>query len=67
MAIIEILDMDELTPEQQQIEKDRYRFGGIRYGLRGPAHFGPDDFVPSVPGAFPMPADNNEENPKDFV
>ena len=56
-------DEEELTPEEKQIRADRYRFGGLRYGLRGTAHYGPDDIIPSEPGNYPMPKDNNEDNP----
>ena len=52
-----------LTPEEKQIRDDRYRFGGKRYGLRGPDHWGPDEIIPSLPSLYPMPADNNEDIP----
>ena len=37
---------------EQEMLKLKYRFGGDRYSLRGPAHWGPSDIIPELPGLY---------------
>lgn len=41
--------------QYSEIAKNRYRFGGFRYGFRGPSTCGPDDIIPELPGLFAYP------------
>lgn len=52
---------------QKQMARDRYRFGGERYGFRGRSNCGPDDWIPQVSGlyAFPQGDMQNPEPPKE--
>lgn len=38
--------------DQEKVEKDRYRFGGIKYTLQGPAKIGPSTPVFESPGRY---------------
>jgi len=38
-----------------KVERDRYRFGGFRYGLRGPSTRGPNVIIPEEPGLYTFP------------
>ena len=54
-------DTQEPTPlpeqnhESDQIDKNKYRFGGVRYGFRGPAHSASNDMVPNLPSLMTAP------------
>lgn len=41
--------------DDDRIERDRYRFGGTRYGFRGPSTCGPSDMVYESSGAYAYP------------
>ena len=46
-----------------EIENLKYRYGGFRYSLRGPAKSGPDEIIPEVSSLYPFPRkDNNSGN-----
>lgn len=45
----------ETSSEDEQLAALRYRFGGFRYSLRGPASCGPDDVIPEDPSLYTMP------------
>jgi len=41
--------------DQEQINADRYRFGGFRYSLRAPDGLGPDEIIPEEGSLYPYP------------
>ena len=41
--------------EQAELAKLRYRFGGVRYSLRGPSRYGGDTFVPKNVSFYTFP------------
>lgn len=41
--------------ENEELEANRYRFGGFRYSLRGPANRGPNDIIPEDTGLYAFP------------
>ena len=52
------------TQEELQLEASRYRFGGLRYSIRGPAgRCSSDQIIPQEDGnyAFPKSDDTKEE------
>ena len=42
-------------------ERNRYRFGGFKYSLRGPTCWGPDDIVYKIVGSYTFPIDEDAE------
>lgn len=60
--------MSDNTKTQYEIEleklvKDRYRFGGERYSLRGTNHWGTDDWIPQQTSLFAFPK-SDMQNPE---
>lgn len=47
--------LPEQEHESDQIEKNRYRFGGVRYGFRGPSCWQSDFMVPDLPELMTSP------------
>jgi len=41
--------------DEEQLERDRYRFGGFRYSFRGPAHSMSDQIIPELPSLYAYP------------
>jgi len=41
--------------DQDQIDADRYRFGGFRYSLRAPDGYGPNEIIPEEESLYPYP------------
>jgi len=56
--------MEEEDPFSE-LTKNRYRFGGYRYGLRGPSTYGPDDIIKEIPGLFTFPRKEQPSLDKD--
>ena len=52
----------DLTPEEQEEEKLKYRFGGTKYQWQGPAHSADNQVVYELPGLFAYP--KSEEKPE---
>ncbi len=44
-----------------QADKDRYRFGAYKYGLRGTAKYGPDDYIPQEKSLYSYPSKDGED------
>jgi hypothetical protein len=44
--------------------ENRYRFGGIRYGFRGPSTCGPSDIIFERPGLYAYPSSDKKEEEK---
>ena len=40
---------------KEEINRNRYRFTGERYGLRGTTHNGPSDWIPQKSGLYAFP------------
>ena len=51
--MVEIITTTTTTPSQ--IERDRYRFSGVRYSFRAPDRVGPSDMISELPGNFTFP------------
>jgi hypothetical protein len=53
--------------DNDQLEKDRYRFGGFRYSFRGPSMSMSDQIIPELPSlyAYPRVGLQSEESEED--
>ena len=50
------------TTTLSEIEKNRYRFGGVRYQLQGSDKTGPHWMVYEIPGLMSYPRGDDEED-----
>jgi len=47
--------MDDNEKTEEEIQEDRYRYGGFRYSMRAPDKWGPDDIIPEYVSLFAFP------------
>ena len=43
-------------------QRDKYQYSGYKYGLRGTAHYGPDDYIPQERSLYAFPKEDGEDD-----
>ena len=55
------INVPKVEVPNTQADKDRYRFGAYKYGFRGSAASGPDDYIPQDKSLYTFPAKDGED------